>query len=186
MTSTILFLCRANLCRSPAAEVMLSRSLSSSGVDARVISAGMNVENNQVAPREFMELALVRGIDLRDHQQVTFTPDLGEDADLVLTMTRDLLRSLVVETPALWPKSFTLLELVRRGVSLEPPRLGDTLAAWIARVHASRDRSELLGTDPIDDIRDPQADTLEGNEVMFGQLERSTRRLARLMTSLSD
>jgi hypothetical protein len=53
-------------------------------------------------------------------------------------------------------------------------------------VHASRDRSELLGTDPIDDIRDPQADTLEGNEVMFGQLERSTRRLARLMTSLSD
>jgi len=52
-------------------------------------------------------------------------------------------------------------------------------------VHASRDRSEILGTDPIDDIHDPQADAIEGNEVMFGQIERSTRRLARLLSSLS-
>jgi protein-tyrosine phosphatase len=185
VSSTILFLCRANLCRSPAAEVMLTRALAAADVDATVISAGMEVEEGQVAPEDFMELALLRGIDLRDHHQMVFTPDLGEDADLLLTMTRDLLRGMVVETPALWPRSFTLLELVRRGVADEPPRLGDTLGSWIARVHGSRDRAELLGNDPVDDIRDPQADAAEGNEVMFGQLERSTRRLARLMSSLS-
>jgi protein-tyrosine-phosphatase len=164
---------------------MLTRALATADVDATVTSAGMEVEDDQVAPKDFMELALLRGIDLRDHQQVVFTADLAEDADLVLPMTRDLLRAVVVETPALWPKSFTLLEIVRRGVSLEPPRLGDTLASWTARVHATRDRGELLGTDPIDDIHDPQSDSLEGNEVMFGQIERSTRRLARLLSSLS-
>jgi protein-tyrosine phosphatase len=186
VTCSILFLCRANLCRSPTAEVMLSRALEDAGVPATVTSAGMTVEDNQVAPDDFLQLALVRGIDLRDHKQVVFTPELAERADLVLPMTRDLLRATVVETPSLWPKSFTLLELVRRGVSEVPPRLGDSLDGWVARVHASRDRAELLGNDPIDDIRDPQTDSLEGNEVMFGQIERSTRRLARLLVSVSD
>jgi protein-tyrosine phosphatase len=180
-----LFLCRANLCRSPTAEVMLARALESTDVNATITSAGMSVEKDQVVPDGFVDLALLQGVDLRGHGQVAFTPDLAEDADLVLTMTRDLLRELVVETPALWHKSFTLLEIVRRGVSGEPPRHGDTLGTWIARVHASRDRSEILGTDPIDDIHDPQADAIEGNEVMFGQIERSTRRLARLLSSLS-
>ncbi len=185
MSYAVLFLCRANLCRSPTAEAMLTHALASTDVAATITSAGMTVEKDQIAPEGFVELALLQGVDLRDHGQVAFTPDLGEDADLVLTMTRDLLRELVVETPTLWPKSFTLLEIVRRGVSGEPPRPGDTLGTWVARVHASRDRSELLGTDPIDDIDDPQADSLEGDEVMFGQIERSTRRLARLLGSLS-
>ena len=185
MSYSILVLCRANLCRSPAAEVMLNRALAAGDVDSKVLSAGMEVEVNQVAPEGFIELALHRGIDLRGHPQVVYTPDVGEDSDLVLVMTRDLLRALVVETPSLWPKSFTLLEIVRRGGSLEPPRPDDTLEGWLARVHATRDRGELLGTDPIDDIHEPQSDTLEGNEAMFGQLDRSTRQLARLLSSLS-
>jgi protein-tyrosine phosphatase len=185
MSCSILFLCHANLCRSPTAEVMLTRTLATEGVAATVTSAGLTVTADQVAPENFRELALARGIDLRDRKQVRYTPDLAEDADLVLAMTRDLLRAVVVETPSLWPKSFTLLELVRRGESSEPPRPGDTLGTWIERVHQSRERSELLGTDPIDDLRDPMADTLEMNEEMFGQLERATSQLARLLTLLS-
>jgi len=185
MSCAILFVCHANLCRSPTAEVMLTRTLAAAGVAATITSAGMTVTANQVAPENFMDLALLRGIDLRDHKQVRYTPDLAEDADLALAMTRDLLRAMVVETPSLWPKSFTLLELVRRGETTEPPRPGDTLGTWIERVHHSRDRSELLGTDPIDDLRDPMADTLEMNEEMFGQLERATRQLALLLSSLS-
>ena len=185
MSYSILLLCRANLCRSPSAEVMLSRALVSVNVDAKVSSAGLTVHDDQVAPDDFVELALLRGIDLREHQPIAFTPEMADDTDLVLTMSRDLLRAMVVDTPALWPRSFTLLEIVRRGVSLEPPEPGDTLGSWLARVHASRDRADLLGTDTLDDIRDPQADSLAGNEVMFGQIERSTRRLARILSSLS-
>jgi protein-tyrosine phosphatase len=185
VTFSVLFLCRANLCRSPSAEVMLARALAEAPVHVEVHSAGMAIEDGQVAPTDFVELALLRGIDLREHRPVSFTPALAMQADLVLPMTRDLLRSMVVDTPALWPRSFTLLEIVRRGVSLEPTVPGDTLASWLGRVHATRDRADLLGNDAVDDIRDPQADSLEGNEVMFGQLELATRRLGRLLSELS-
>ena len=185
MTPSILLVCRANLCRSPSAEVMLARALGAVGVDAAVSSAGVHVTEGQVAPDDFVEIALIRGIDLRSHIPVKFTAALGAEVDLILTMTRDLLRTMVVGAPQLWPRSFTILELVRRGTTVAPPEPGDTLATWVARVHASRDRAELLSLDPVDDLRDPMADATESNEEMFGSLERATRRLARLLAELS-
>lgn len=184
MTS-ILLVCRANLCRSPSAEVMLTRALAAAHVPAQVASAGMEVVEGQTAPDDFVEIAYVRGIDLRAHKPVPLTPELALGQDLVLTMTRDLLRTMVIKVPALWPRSFTLLELVRRGTSVEPPERGDDLATWLARVHASRTRAELVSMDGLDDLRDPMVDASENNEAMFGQLERATRRLARLLAPLS-
>lgn len=188
MTANVLLVCRANLCRSPSAEVMLTRAL---GVrvglpapDIAVGSAGMEVLDGQFAPEDFIELALVRGIDLRAHKPVPLTAERAAASDLILTMSRDLLRSMVVATPSTWPRSFTLLELVRRGTTTTPPVPGESLQEWIARVHASRDRTEMLRSEPEDDLRDPLADESEGNEVMFGDLERATRRLARLLIAL--
>jgi low molecular weight protein-tyrosine phosphatase len=185
VTASVLFVCRANLCRSPSAEVMLMRALAGAGVEAKVASAGMEVVAGQVPPEDFVEIALVRGIDLRAHEPSAFTAELGEAADVILTMTRSLLRTMVLKAPSIWPRSFTLLELVRRGTSIEPPEPGDTLATWLARVHGSRDRAELSSLDPIDDLGDPMVDATESNEDMFGQLERATRRLARLLAAVS-
>jgi protein-tyrosine phosphatase len=185
VSPSILLVCRANLCRSPSAEVMLSRALAGANVEATVASAGMQVREDQSAPEDFVDLALIRGIDLRGHRPTAFRPELGTSADLVLTMSRDLLRSMVVETPAVWPRAFTLLELVRRGTTVSPPEAGDTLASWVARAHAARDRAELLSLDLVDDLRDPMVEQSESNEEMFGELERATRRLARLLAAVS-
>lgn len=185
MTASILFVCRANLCRSPSAEVMLTRALAGAHTEAQVTSAGMEVVAGQVPPDDFVDLALIRGIDLRAHEPSPFTAELAQSCDLVLTMTRGLLRTMVLSAPPIWPRSFTLLELVRRGTTSEPPHEGDTLATWLARVHTSRDRAELISLDPIDDLRDPMVDATESNEEMFGELERATRRLARLIAAVS-
>ena len=185
MTASILFVCRANLCRSPSAEVMLTRALAGAHVEANVSSAGMEVVAGQVAPDDFVDVALVRGIDLRAHTPSPFRAEDAQAADLILTMTRSLLRTMVLKAPPIWPRSFTLLELVRRGTSLEPPEPGDTLGTWLARVHGSRDRAELTSLDPVDDLRDPMVDAAESNEEMFGELERATRRLARLLAAVS-
>lgn len=167
---------------------MLTRALSmrpgQPPPDIEVGSAGMEVRAEQFAPEDFLEIALVRGIDLRAHRPVALTAARALEADLVLTMTRDLLRAMVVATPGAWPHSFTLLELVRRGSTTTPPERGESLQSWVARVHASRDRAEMLRTEPDDDLRDPLADESEANEVMFGDLERATRRLARLLLAL--
>lgn len=188
MTVTILMVCRANLCRSPTAEVMLARALADApGTNApgfEIRSAGLDVVDGQSAPDDFIELAFTRGVDLRAHQPVAFNAELATSADLVLVMTRELLRGMVVNNPTVWPRAFTFLELVRRGTTSTPPRDDETLGAWIARVHAGRDRVELLGTDPSDDLRDPMVDHSEGNEAMFGELELATRRLARLLLVL--
>lgn len=187
--SSVLLVCRANLCRSPSAEVMLARALSARGREPgdglEVRSAGMEVVEGQTAPDDFVELALVRGIDLRAHRPLAFDAALAERADLILTMTRDLLRTMVVVAPMAWPRSFTLLELVRRG-AVTPPGPGESLASWVARVHGTRDRAELLGQDPADDLRDPMVDASESNEAMFGELERATRRLARLLAEVTN
>jgi len=107
-------------------------------------------------------------------------------------MTRELLRTMVVDLPEVWPRSFTLLELCRRGATVAPAAGGETMAEWVARVHATRDRTELVSLDEVDDLRDPMAAVdrpdAEGpspNEEMFGELERATRRLARLLATLS-
>jgi protein-tyrosine phosphatase len=184
VTPTILLVCRANLCRSPSAEVMLARALAGAQVDAAVTSAGMHVRDDQSAPDDFVALALLRGIDLRGHRPTAFTAELAGSSDLVLTMTRDLLRTMVVDTPQVWPRAFTLLELVRRGTTVAAPEPEDSLAAWLSRAHASRDRTELLRLDAIDDLRDPMVDASESNEEMFGELELATRRLARLLAVL--
>lgn len=190
MTPTVLLVCRANLCRSPSAEVMLTRSLGTS--ELSVASAGLRVRDDQVAPEDFLEVALARGVDLRAHRPVPFTKELGRSADVILTMTRELLRTMVVDLPEVWPRSFTLLELCRRGATAAPAAGGETMVEWVARVHATRDRTELVSLDEVDDLRDPMAavdrpdaEAPSPNEEMFGELERATRRLARLLATLS-
>ena len=190
MTPTVLLVCRANLCRSPSAEVMLTRSLGTS--ELSVASAGLRVRDDQVAPEDFLEVALARGVDLRAHRPVPFTKELGRSADVILTMTRELLRTMVVDLPEVWPRLFTLLELCRRGATAAPAAGGETMVEWVARVHATRDRTELVSLDEVDDLRDPMAavdrpdaEAPSPNEEMFGELERATRRLARLLATLS-
>jgi protein-tyrosine phosphatase len=186
VTRSIVLVCRANLCRSPTAEVMLRVGLEAASTHYEVTSAGIEAVAEQRTPDDFAAVALRRGIDLSRHVPVHFRPALAESADLVLTMTRDLLRNVVVESPTVWPRAYTLLELVRRGTSLEPPAPSDTLETWLARVHATRTKAELLGSDPADDIRDPMLESAdEGNVVMFEQIEHATRRLAAMLATLS-
>jgi len=45
--------------------------------------------------------------------------------------------------------------------------------------------SEISWTSRLDDLRDPMVDAAESNEEMFGELERATRRLARLLAAVS-
>ena len=119
MTTSILFVCRANLCRSPSAEVMLTRTLAGTEVDAAVASAGLEVVEGQVPPDDFVAIALDRGIDLRAHRPTPFSKEDASASDLVLAMTRSLLRTMVLSAPVIWPRSFTLSKSSSAG---GPPR----------------------------------------------------------------
>ena len=76
-------------------------------------------------------------------------------SDLVLGMSRAHVRHAVVIVPEIWPRAFTLKELLRRGLETGPRAPGERMADWLARVHEGRERVALLGDSPADDVADP-------------------------------
>ncbi len=136
------------------AEVFLRRRLEEIGVDARVHSAGL-LDDGWPAPREAVSVARAMGYDTSRHRSTKLTEALVSQADLVLCMAREHLRHAVVLVPAAWPRTFTLKELVRRAEEVGPRPPGQPFDEWLAKIHAGRDRGELLGSSREDDVADP-------------------------------
>jgi len=148
--TTILVICTGNICRSPVAAAMLQRRLT----DAHVTSAGLSTEG-EPAHVHSIESAADLGLDLSGHRSRRLTADAVNEADLVLGMERAHVREAVLLAPPVWPRAFTLKELVRRMQNVGPRLPGDDLRTWLAEVHAGREKAMLLGADPADDVEDP-------------------------------
>jgi protein-tyrosine phosphatase len=175
----IVVLCTANVCRSPMAAALLARRLSGLGVAARVRSAGMLRGGDPPLP-EVISVMARYGIDITGHRsRVACAADLAR-ASLVLAMARDHLRYAVVTEPRVWPRAFTLRELIRRGERVGPRRPGEPLSGWLSGAHEGRERVALLGDSPDDDVPDPAGGPLSAYADVAGLLDRSLTRLAEL------
>lgn len=158
------------------AEHMLQRRLEGAGVDARVASAGLLQAGNP-AQSHGVEVARGLGLDMSAHRSRSMTADVLSAADLILGMAREHVREAVVHDPTLWPRTFTLKELVRRGEAVGPRPLGESLADWLGRVGKGRRISELTGSSPDDDVEDPIGMPRSSYERMATELDDLTRRL---------
>jgi len=175
----ILVLCTANVCRSVMAQALLAERLATAGVSASVRSAGMLGVGEPPAPEVLCALA-GRGLDVGAcRSRRTDTDDLAK-ADLVLTVAREQLRYAVVTAPEVWPRAFTIRELIRRGQQVGPRSPGQQLADWLAMAHADRHRSDLLGDCPADDIADPIGGPPEAYFATALQLDHLLGQLAEL------
>lgn len=129
----ILFVCTGNVCRSPVAERLATawarkKLAHSPEVDAvRIESAGLGaVAGRPMDPHAAAALVGLGG-DPGGFRSREFTRELAQDADLVLTMTRDQRRTVLEANPRGLRRTFTLAEaadLLRRadltGLSLLP------------------------------------------------------------------
>ena len=136
------------------AEGLLRDRLARRGVPAAVSSAGL-LEAGLPASAHGVDVLARRGIDLRGHRSRAMTPELLAGADLVVGMERRHVREAVVARPHVWPRAFTLKELVRRGEERGPRAPGQGVAEWVAKTHAGRVHADVLGESPADDIDDP-------------------------------
>jgi len=97
---SVLFVCTANQCRSPMAEVLFKEFLKSQGQDAgnwRLESAGVHASQTSPATSYAQEVVAEIGLDLSEHQSQAVTKDLVTSFRLVLTMEkwqRQLMRQL--------------------------------------------------------------------------------------------
>ena len=136
------------------AEAFLRRRLADLGVEARVHSAG-RLFSDMPATTEGVTAMQAMGYDTSGHRSRRLTPDMARSADLIVAMAREHVRDVAVLGPDEWPKAFTMKELVRRGAAVGPRPPGQPLDEWLAKVHAGRSTTDILGSSPDDDVADP-------------------------------
>jgi len=136
------------------AEALLRHRFTQLGVDARVASAGLLQAGNP-ASAHGVEILRERGIDMSAHRSRAMSRDILSSADLIIAMAREHVREAVVMDPDLWPRTFTLKELVRRGEAAGPRRPDEPLSDWLARVGQGRRIADLTGSSTQDDVADP-------------------------------
>lgn len=163
------------------AAALLAHRLAQTGVPAVVRSAGTHATGLAVSPHGVAALA-ERGVTLTGHvpRRLDVPMVAADGADLVLAMTREHRRAVVLLDPSAWPRAFTLRELVRLGRSHGGRGDDETLAGWLARLSATRLRADLFRDDPSDDIADPYGGTVGDYRDTARELEGLTAELVML------
>lgn len=124
---TVLFVCTANVCRSPLAEVVFRDWLRRHAVPGEwhVASAGTWGREGAPATAGLDRRLQVLGLDLAGHRARRVTVELLAASDLTVCMTRSHCEALRVEFPGLAPRIKLLSEMVGRVYDVPDP--GDVL-----------------------------------------------------------
>ena len=118
----ILFICTANICRSPVAMGLLRRRLHEEGMAGwTVASAGTWAQLKRGAARNSIQVMEKQGIDIGEHQARLVTAEMLEEADLVLCMEQGHAEALRSEFPHTADKIYLLSEMVDRKYSISDP-----------------------------------------------------------------
>jgi len=125
---TILFVCTANMCRSPMAEGLLQRKLEHEG-DAdefRAASAGVWTVNGRPATQSAILTMAEMGVDIRKHRSRVITEAIMDEAALILVMTHHHGEALRAEFPARARRVHLFSEVVGSNYDIEDP-VGGTM-----------------------------------------------------------
>jgi protein-tyrosine-phosphatase len=110
---SILFVCSANQCRSPMAEVLFKDLVRQRGEanEWRIESAGVWAYGAAPATENARRAMEERGLDLSTHRSQPATNELLSQFDWIIVMTREHRETLLAQMPALAGKVLLLREL---------------------------------------------------------------------------
>ncbi len=122
--SSILFVCTGNLCRSPMAETLFKRLLTSKlspekASNWRVASAGTWAENGEPATFGAQAAMAKRGLNLSNHHSQQVTEKLLAKYNLVLVMEAGHKEALQAEFPQYAQKIYLLTEMLGAGLQAD-------------------------------------------------------------------
>jgi protein-tyrosine phosphatase len=180
VTTRVLFVCTANVVRSPIAAQLLEMRAQEAGADLAVESAGLREAQRLLDDGALLALE-GHGVHLRPHRSRRLDAAMIAPAALILGLEREHVREAVLLDPSAWSRTFTLKEIVRRGEATGIRQPGESIEAWIARVHADRTQRDLLGSDPVDDVADPYGGPPGGYEDAAEEIDHLVARLVQLV-----
>jgi protein-tyrosine-phosphatase len=131
---SVLFICTANICRSPMALGLFKQKIASDpDVSSwKIDSAGTWAPEGEPASGMSQRLLKNRGIDIQDHQSKSVTLELLRSYNLILTMERGHKEALRTEFPEIKGRVFMISEMIGQSSDIQDPYSGtvdDYLAA---------------------------------------------------------
>jgi low molecular weight protein-tyrosine phosphatase len=166
----ILFVCHANFCRSPMAELLAARAFGeafgTAAADVVVSSAGTHAYAGSSLHDGSAAVLWECGIDARDFASRTVSPSILLNADLVLTAGREQRAACVTLAPATVRRTFTLRQFTRLAAGV-PQAGGEVMASVPGRLRVLVDRvnagRHLVANVPaeMDDLPDPVDQPIE-------------------------
>jgi len=127
----VLFVCTANICRSPMASAIFEAIVQEKGEEQswKVESAGTWAAEGQPAAAGSQLAMESKGLDTSKHRSRRIKRELLESFDLILTMERSHKEALQFEFPDLADRIYLLSEMVDR-ISDVPDPIGGAYAEY--------------------------------------------------------
>ena len=146
---SILFVCSANQCRSPMAEVLFEAFLSGKGAieEWRVESAGVWAYDGSRATTHAQTVMAERGLDVSKHLSQLTSSSLLEQFDLTLVMEERHKTVLQEQNPELADRIYLLREIADQEGDFEDP-VGGSLDLY----RSAADELEMIIKDSYDRI----------------------------------
>ena len=135
----VLFVCTANVCRSPMAEKLFARAVENSSLTQKIVSysAGLSAMDGDKASQNSMDACEEIGVDISDHRSAGLTRTSLEDASAIFCMTEShrALINMYFELPPRYP-----IFLMREFIEGESKELPDPYGQDIDVYRQCRDR----------------------------------------------
>lgn len=135
----VLFVCTANVCRSPMAEKLFARAVENSSLPQKIVSysAGLSAMDGDKASQNSMDACEEIGVDISDHRSAGLTRTSLEDASAIFCMTEShrALINMYFELPPGYP-----IFLMREFIEGESKELPDPYGQDIDVYRQCRDR----------------------------------------------
>jgi protein-tyrosine phosphatase len=176
----ILFVCHANLCRSPLAERLARRALDDAfgpvaAASVAVSSAGTRAYPGSPMHRGSAEVLAECGVDSAGFVSRTVTAEILDEADLVLTAAREQRAACVTLAPGTVRRTFTLRQFARLAVAVPTAPQGtvpERLRGLVDGINAVRHTVPAVPGDS-DDLPDPVNQPIEAFRVCAEDVWRS-------------
>lgn len=175
----ILTICTGNICRSPAAEQLLSSGL---GPEVEVSSAGTGAVVGHPVEPDMLTLLRRAGVPEQPFAARQLTAQMVRESDLILALTTEHRAQAVRLAPAALRRAFTLLEFARIvGSDGFPEVLGESVSARLREMvvlAAPRRRMGVIVHD--DDVPDPYRCGPDVFEESFGLVRGAVETIVRV------